>query len=79
MIASAKGEVVAWHCERSGGGLTYDSDEEFAQCLRFIADAPAAAAVLAAAGRDYVLSNYTWELVLDRMESSLDQFVARQH
>jgi glycosyltransferase involved in cell wall biosynthesis len=79
VIASAKGEVVAWHCERSGGGLTYDSDEEFAQCLRFIADAPAAAAVLAAAGRDYVLSNYTWELVLDRMESSLDQFVARQH
>jgi glycosyltransferase involved in cell wall biosynthesis len=76
-IASARGEVVAWHCERSGGGLTYSSDEEFAQCLRFIAEAPQSAAALAAAGREYVLTNYTWELVLDRMESSLDQFVAR--
>ena len=77
VIASAKGEVVAWHCERSGGGLTYASDEEFAQCLRFVADSPADAALLAAAGRDYVMSNYTWELVLDRMELFLDQFVAR--
>ena len=78
VIASARGEVVAWHCERAGGGLTYASDQEFAQCLQFIADAPDTAAALANSGRDYVLSNYTWELVLDRMESSLDQFVSRQ-
>jgi len=77
VIASARGEVVAWHCERSGGGLTYASDAEFAQCLRFIDEAPATASALATRGRDYVLSNYTWDLVLDRMESSLDQFVAR--
>jgi glycosyltransferase involved in cell wall biosynthesis len=75
VIANAEGEVVVWHCERSGGGLTYASDEEFLECLRFIAEAPEAAAVLAAAGRAYVLSNYTWPLVLDRMEASLDAFV----
>jgi glycosyltransferase involved in cell wall biosynthesis len=76
VIANAEGEVVAWHCERSGGGLTYSSDAEFLECLRFVAEAPQAAAALAAAGREYVLSNYTWPLVLDRMEASLDRFVA---
>jgi glycosyltransferase involved in cell wall biosynthesis len=75
VIANAAGEVLAWHCERSGGGLTYASDEEFLECLRFIAEAPDSAAALAAAGRAYVLANYTWPLVLDRMEASLDAFV----
>jgi glycosyltransferase involved in cell wall biosynthesis len=75
VIANAGGEVLAWHCERSGGGLTYANDQEFLECLRFVAEAPDAAAALAAAGRAYVLSNYTWPLVLDRMEASLDAFV----
>ena len=44
VIATAAGEVVTWHCERSGGGLTYVDELEFAQCLRFIAEAPKAAA-----------------------------------
>jgi glycosyltransferase involved in cell wall biosynthesis len=75
VIANAEGEVIAWHCERSGGGLTYANDAEFLECLRFIAEAPDAAAKLATAGRSYVLANYTWPLVLDRMEASLDSFV----
>jgi glycosyltransferase involved in cell wall biosynthesis len=75
VIANASGEVVAWHCERSGGGLVYADDHEFVHCLRFVAQAPKAAAALAEAGRQYVLANYTWDLVLDRMEESLARFV----
>lgn len=71
VIANAAGEVITWHCERSGGGLSYNDDLEFAQCLRFVAEAPKAAAALAARGREYVLANYTWEIVLDNMELSL--------
>jgi glycosyltransferase involved in cell wall biosynthesis len=71
VIANAQGEVITWHCERSGGGLTYNDDLEFAQCLRFIAEAPKAAAALAERGREYVLANYTWEIVLNNMEHSL--------
>ncbi len=71
VIASAAGEVITWHCERSGGGLTYADDLEFAQCLRFVAEAPKAAAAMAARGQQYVLGNYTWEVVLDAMERSL--------
>ncbi len=71
VIANAAGEVITWHCERSGGGLSYNDDLEFAQCLRFVAEAPKAASALAERGREYVLANYTWEIVLDNMERSL--------
>jgi len=71
VIANAAGEVITWHCERSGGGLSYSDDLEFIQCLRFVAEAPKAAAALAERGREYVLANYTWDTVLDNMERSL--------
>ncbi|MCU1491175.1 MAG: glycosyltransferase family 1 protein [Acidimicrobiaceae bacterium] len=74
VIASAAGEVVTWHCERSGGGLTYGDDLELGECLAFVAEAPKTAAVLAERGREYVLANYTWDHVLDAMERSLVPF-----
>ncbi|HUY06486.1 MAG TPA: glycosyltransferase family 4 protein [Acidimicrobiales bacterium] len=76
VIANAAGEVITWHCERSGGGLSYNDDLELAQCLRFIAEAPKAASALAERGREYVLANYTWEIVLDNMEDSLGGLAA---
>lgn len=72
VIANAASAVVSWHCDRSGAGLTYDDTTELEQCLRFIAEAPDDAVALAAPGRDYVLSNYTWPATLDRMEASLE-------
>lgn len=71
VIANAASPVVAWHCERSGAGLTYEDDADLEQCLRFIAEAPEAAAELALPGRRYVLDNYTWPVTLDRMEAGL--------
>jgi glycosyltransferase involved in cell wall biosynthesis len=75
VIADAGGDVVSWHCERSGAGLVYDDRLELEQCLRFVADAPEAAARLAAPGRDYVLANYQWDDVLDRMEATLEDWL----
>jgi glycosyltransferase involved in cell wall biosynthesis len=71
VIANAGSEVVRWHCERSDAGLVYDDAWELEQCLRFLAESPDAAHALAASGRDYVLSNYTWDAVLDRVEEAL--------
>ena len=73
VIANAASAVVAWHCDRSGAGLTYDDDAELEQCLRFVAEAPADAAALAEPGRQYVLDNYQWPATLDRMEASLEE------
>lgn len=77
VVANAASAVVTWHCERSGGGLTYLDDLELGECLAALADDPAAAADLAAAGRAYVLANYGWPTVLDRMEADLEAVACR--
>jgi glycosyltransferase involved in cell wall biosynthesis len=76
VIANGASEVSRWHCERSGAGLVYDDDLELEECLRFVAEVPAAAAALAAQGRAYVLEHSTWPPVLDRVESTLDAWTA---
>jgi glycosyltransferase involved in cell wall biosynthesis len=71
VVALADSEVVAWHCRRSGGGLTFSDATELAEQLGVIVSQPEVACEMAAAGRRYVLENYTWPTVLDRMEASL--------
>ena len=71
VIANGESDVVTWHCERSGAGLTYHDWHHFAEALNFVAHAPEAAAKLGATGRDYVLEHYTWDAALDRMEDRL--------
>jgi len=71
-LVSAGSEVVAWHVKQTGAGLLYADRDEFARHLRFLADAPAEAARTAAGGRAYVLENYRWDAVLDRVEAALD-------
>jgi glycosyltransferase involved in cell wall biosynthesis len=75
VLAIRNSEVVAWHCERSGGGLLFDDAVDLAQHLgRLCADA-AQARTLADRGRQYVLDNYTWPAVLDRMEAELETLI----
>jgi glycosyltransferase involved in cell wall biosynthesis len=71
VIANGASEVVRWHCDRSGAGLTYDDDLELAECLRFVAEAPRAAARLADRGRAYVLEHYAPDVVLDAQETTI--------
>lgn len=75
VIANGASDVVRWHCERSGAGLVYDDVLELEQCLRFVAAEPQAARALAAPGRDYVRSAYSWDGTLDRMEAALDAWL----
>ena len=72
VIANGAAAVSRWHCERSEAGLVYDDDAEFAECLRFVAEAPEAARAIAKAGRGYALEEASWDRVLDRVEASLE-------
>ena len=76
VIATAHSEVLAWHCNHSGGGLLYADRYELAQCLSFVTAEPAAAATLAEHGRKYVLENFQWSVVVDKMEASLQELCA---
>ena len=72
VLAIEGSEVVAWHCRRSGGGLTFSGAEDLAAALDMFHKAPDAAAAMAAKGRAYVLEEYSWPVVLDRMEADLE-------
>ena len=49
----------------------FDDGAELAEQLHLVAEKPKLAAELADAGRRYVIENYTWPSVIDRMEASL--------
>jgi hypothetical protein len=51
--------------------LTYNDEAELEECLAFVAEAPEAAAAVAAPGRQYVLDNYDRDAVIDRIETAL--------
>lgn len=76
VIANSASEVVAWHCRRSGAGITYADADELVQALVVAAEHPEALGRLAAGGRDYVLAEYAWPTVLDRMEIALAELPA---
>lgn len=77
VLAVEGGEVVAWHCRRSGGGLTFSGPQDLASGLRELCASPGRADAMAARGRDYVLREYSWPVVLDRMEADLGSLCAQ--
>ena len=63
--------VTRGHVVRSKGGLWFRSYEEFAGALEWIRTHPDLAQRMGDNGKRYVLSNYTWDKVLDRFEGLL--------
>ena len=68
-------EVVEWHCANCDGGLAFANSVELGKHLaRFLND-PEAASKMGRRGRTYVMENYQWPQVLDRMERDIMTFV----
>jgi len=72
VLANGESAVSHWHCRRSGAGAVYRDETEFATWVRQIADP--GWSVASDAGRAYVLREYTWPVVLDRVEARLDEW-----
>ncbi len=70
VIANRACAVSAWHCARAGAGATYADPSELATALRRALGPDAAAD--GGRGRAYVRREYTWSVVLDRIEARLD-------
>jgi glycosyltransferase involved in cell wall biosynthesis len=71
VLAVEGSEVVGWHLERSGGGITFRDGASLAADLKRLLAEPAWASSLADRGRRYVLGEYSWPVVLDRIEADL--------
>jgi len=70
VLANGASAVSRWHCARAGAGAVYADQAEFAAWMRRLADPEWSSPN--GAGRAYVLREYTWEVVLDRVEVLLD-------
>jgi glycosyltransferase involved in cell wall biosynthesis len=72
VLANGESAVSRWHCERSGAGAVYEGEAEFVEWMRRLA-APDWSSP-AADGRAYVLREYTWPSVVDRVEALVDEW-----
>jgi glycosyltransferase involved in cell wall biosynthesis len=69
--------VVEWHRSRCDGGFVFSDGPELAAFLDQMAADPEQAAAMGQRGRSYVLENYRWPQVLDRVEADLDWIKSR--
>ena len=75
VVANGHSDVVSWHIDRSGAGLTYCSQAELVACLDFVTDEPEAASNLARDGRDYVIEHYGLDTVVDAVVETVEAWM----
>ncbi len=75
VVANGHSDVVRWHIERTGAGLTYRNQAELMACLDFVTDEPEAARNLARDGRDYVIEHYGIDAVVDAVAETVEAWM----
>jgi glycosyltransferase involved in cell wall biosynthesis len=65
--------VLAGHARRSGGALPYRNEEELGTAVDLLVGEAGLRDRLGAAGKQYVIDNFTWSEVLGRHESLVDR------
>jgi glycosyltransferase involved in cell wall biosynthesis len=71
VIANAECNVAREHIFTCGGGMLYANAEEFATAVRTLTENPELADEMGRKGREYVLSNFSWDRIMERIEKSL--------
>ncbi len=70
-LVHARGEVLPWHCRRSGGGLWFGDYPEFEEVLQWLLAQPEMCRKMGGAGREYVLREYDWSVIDRRFLTAL--------
>jgi glycosyltransferase involved in cell wall biosynthesis len=68
ILANARSEVLVEHCHKSNAGLYYADRDEFMEALKMLMADPRLRARLGRNGRDYVRTNYRWDVILAKYE-----------
>lgn len=63
--------VTLGHVTRSQGGLAFETYSQFSTAINLFLTQPKIAAKMGANGRSYTTQNYTWPIILDRLEAFL--------
>ena len=72
-VVARGSEVMRDHVDSSGGGLTFDTFEEFRDAVDALRGDPARAAAMGARGREYVLDVYGWSAVRRRFRDRVER------
>lgn len=67
-------DVTRYHCLTGNCGLYFYTYDDFALVLDYLQTHPDARQQLGRNGRHYVLENYTWDKVTERLFAALDRF-----
>jgi glycosyltransferase involved in cell wall biosynthesis len=73
VLVNARCAVTVHHCRASNGGLYFQDYAEFEACLDYLLQRPAVRRQMGQRGRDYVLENFTWPAVVQRMMAALQE------
>lgn len=71
-LVHARGEVLQYQCRRSNGGLWFRNYPEFEAMLLRLLEDTALRNAMGKAGRAYVLRDYSWPAVTDRLLAAVD-------
>jgi len=64
--------VTRYHCQKSNGGLYFGNYEEFEECVNLLLERPDLRSQMGANGRRYVLTNYDWDRIVDKLKVALE-------
>jgi glycosyltransferase involved in cell wall biosynthesis len=71
VIANGACNVAREHVFTCGGGILYANAEEFAAAVQTLTENPELAAEMGRKGREYVLANFSWDRIMERIEKAL--------
>lgn len=71
VLVHADCEVTKDHCIKSNGGLYFSNYDEFEECLQYFLINPEKRNLIAQNGKEYVLMNYRWEIIVERYKRLL--------
>jgi len=72
VLVTAKSEVMLDHCRKSNGGLWFRTYPEFEEALTLLLDNADVRQALGRAGREYVLRDYSWDVIDAKLFTALD-------
>lgn len=72
VLVNGKCEVLRGQCERSGGGIAYESYEDFKDGLNRLLDDDDLRVSMGIRGNEYVRKNYSWETVIEKFRSFVE-------
>lgn len=75
VLVNGESPVLKAHCKESGGGLFYESYEEFEKAMDQLLFSSKERAVMGKKGREYVETYYQWDRILDNLNSLINRCI----